>query len=123
MNSSDNSQNMLSDEVFSNWELIGENENDTSQKRDELVRNAFKYQQAPSTSLCLSILDLHDQSLECGKDLLTMCDDLSNYLQTANYQVEDFALIINMMKHLLHNAKVIIFSLQSFTGWGNKLKL
>jgi len=63
-------------------------------------------QQAPSTSLCLSILDLHNQPLECGKFLLRMCDELSNYLQSANYQVEDFALIINMIKNLLNNAKV-----------------
>ena len=88
------------------WQLIGGNENETSQKRDEQVRNSFRYQQAPSTSLCLSILDLHNQPLECGKLLLNMCDELSNYLQSANYQVEDFALIINMIKNLLNNAKV-----------------
>ena len=98
-------ENQNENEAIS-WQLIGGNDNETSQKRDDKIRNSFRYQQAPSTSLCLSILDLHDQPLECGKDLLSMCDDLSNFLQTANYQVEDFALIINMIKHLLHNAKV-----------------
>lgn len=90
------------------WQLIGGNQNnEASQKRDDEIRKSFRYLQAPSTSLCLSILDLHDQPLECGKDLLAMCDDLSSFLQaTTSYQVEDFALIINMIKHLLHNAKV-----------------
>jgi zinc finger FYVE domain-containing protein 26 len=92
-------------ETTLSWQLMGGTD-ETSQKRDEKIRNSFRYQQAPSTSLCLSILDLNDQPLECGKDLLTMCDNLSNFLQTADYQVEDFALIINMIKHLLHNAKV-----------------
>ena len=93
-------------ESIISWQLIGGSDNETSQKRDENIRSSFRYQQAPSTSLCLSILDLHDQPLECGKDLLSMCDNLSNFLQTADYQVEDFALLINMIKHLLHNAKV-----------------
>ena len=99
------------------WQLIG-TDNETSQKRDELVRQSFRYLQAPSTSLCLSILDLHDQSLECGKFLLNMCDELSNHLHqlspsascafTAASQScgEDFALIINMIKNLLNNAKM-----------------
>ena len=94
------------EEAVCNWQLYGNNDNETSQKRDDMIRNSFRYLQAPSTSLCLSILDLHDQPLECGKDLLSMCDELSGYLQAANYQVEDFSLIINMIKHLLHNAKV-----------------
>jgi zinc finger FYVE domain-containing protein 26 len=90
-----------------NWQLMGGGEeSESSQRRDDEVRALFKYQQAPSTSLCLSILDLNDNPLECGKDLLSMCDDLSSYLQAANSQVEDVGLIINMIKHLLHNAKV-----------------
>ena len=69
------------------WQLMGCNENETSKRRDDEIRHSFRYQQAPSTSLCLSILDLHDQPLECVKDLLNMCDNLSSFLQTANYQV------------------------------------
>ena len=82
------------------WQLFGEKE------KDEEIRDKFRYQQAPSTSLCLSILDLHDQPLECGKELLRMCDDISCYLQNTDYQVEDTSLIINMIKYLLCNAKV-----------------
>lgn len=89
-----------------NYYLIGNSQNESSRVRDEEVRGNFRFQQAPSTSLCLSILDLHDNPLECGKNLLNMCDDLSVYLQSANQQVEDHGLVINMMKHLLHNAKV-----------------
>jgi len=69
------------------WQLMGGYENEASKRRDDEIRNSFRYQQAPSTSLCLSILDLHDQPLECVKDLLNMCDGLSSFLQTANYQV------------------------------------
>ncbi|RNA16340.1 Zinc finger FYVE domain-containing 26 [Brachionus plicatilis] len=88
-----------------NYYLIGNSINETSLKRDEEVRQNFRYSQAPSTSLCLSILDLHDNSLECGKSLLSLCDDLSLYLQNANQQ-EDHGLVINMIKYLLQNAKV-----------------
>lgn len=84
--------------------------NEISLKRDDEIRETFRYQQSPSTSLCLSILYLHDNAVECGKHLLSMCDELSAYLQTANSQVEDVGLIINMCKHLLNNAKVLFNS-------------
>ena len=99
------------DELAENvsWQLMGGSvDNELSLKRDDEIRLSFRYHQSPSTSLCLSILDLHDNPLECGKYLLSMCDDLSSYLQKANSQVEDVGLIINMCKHLLHNAKVIL---------------
>jgi len=95
------------------WKLLGNVENETSQKNDDEMRNLFRFQQAPSTSLCLSILDLHDQPLECGKSLLDMCDDLSNYLQTKNYQSEDISMIINMIKYLLQNAKIKLLQIKS----------
>jgi len=101
--------NTLIDDTITNWQLLGSQNAEkanNSQTSDEMIRASFRYQQAPSTSLCLSILDLHDQPNECGKDLLSMADDLSKYLSTTNYLVEDFALIINMIKYLLHNAKV-----------------
>ena len=101
-------QSVYVDEISTCWQLIGQIHSEIGQRHDDLIRDSFRYQQAPSTSLCLSILDLHNNNLECGKDLLGMCDDLSNYLQAAHYQVEDFALIINMIKLLLHNAKVCL---------------
>ncbi len=66
------------------WQLMGNNENETSKLRDDEIRSSFRFKQAPSTSLCLSILDLHDQPLECVKDLLNMCDSLSSFLHSAN---------------------------------------
>lgn len=104
--SSPNPDTGLDEEPY--WQFYG-GKDEVSQKRDEEVRQSFRFHQAPSTSLCLSILDLHDNSLECGKHLLTMCDDLSSYLQsTASSQAEteDFGLIINMIKNLLNNAKM-----------------
>lgn len=83
----------IEENVYTVWQLMGGNENETSRRRDEEIRSSFKYQQAPSTSLCLSILDLHDQPLECVKNLLNMCDNLSSYLQTANYQVSKRSLV------------------------------
>jgi zinc finger FYVE domain-containing protein 26 len=97
------------------WKLLGNAENETSQKNDDDVRHLFRFQQAPSTSLCLSILDLHDQPLECGKSLLDMCDDLSNYLQAKSYQSEDISMIINMIKYLLQNAKIKLLQNSSST--------
>ena len=37
--------------------------------------------QAPSTSVCLSILDLHSDPRTCGALILQMCRDLSEYLR------------------------------------------
>ncbi len=37
--------------------------------------------QAPSTSLCLSILELHSQPKECGQLILKLSDDISKFLQ------------------------------------------
>jgi zinc finger FYVE domain-containing protein 26 len=101
----ENAVDQNNDDEATMWQLLGGSD-ETSSRRDEEVRGSFRFLQAPSTSLCLSILDLHDNAPECGKELLGMCDDLSGFLQNANSQVEDFGLIINMIKNLLHNAKV-----------------
>ncbi len=88
LDSTGQQHNTLIDDTINNWQLIGNGGDGLV--RDDLVRASFRYQQAPSTSLCLSILDLHDQLLECGKDLLSMADELSSYLSAANYQVDNF---------------------------------
>ena len=97
--------NSQSNDEKNSFYLIGDSMNETSVKRDKLVKKEFRYLQSPSTSLCLSILDLHDNLFECGKSLLSLCDDLSLYLQNTNQQ-DDHGLVINMLKHLLQNAKV-----------------
>ena len=46
------------------------------------IFNCFMFfSQAPSTSLCISILNLHGNARECGRLILRLCDDLSNLLK------------------------------------------
>lgn len=54
--------------------------------------------QAPSVALCMSILQHHTDSLVSGQLILTMCDDLSSFLQplapgVPNLEV-DYGLIV-----------------------------
>ena len=37
--------------------------------------------QAPSTSLCLSLLGLHSKPHKCGQLMLDLCDSLSEFLK------------------------------------------
>ncbi|XP_022094724.1 zinc finger FYVE domain-containing protein 26-like isoform X2 [Acanthaster planci] len=75
-----------------------------------LIREDFYYEQAPSTSVCLSILDLHSDHSTCGTLILQICRDLSEYLRPIRPGVPnpevDYNLIISMMKTLLFNAKL-----------------
>ncbi|KAK7502719.1 hypothetical protein BaRGS_00005969, partial [Batillaria attramentaria] len=75
------------------------------------VRDEFYYEQAPSVTLCMSILQHHSDSHTSGQLILTMCDDLSSFLQPVapgvpNLEV-DFSLIISIIRELLFRAKVI----------------
>lgn len=70
----------------------------------------FYYEQAPSASLCISLLNLHSDPKRCGELILELCDDLSKLLKPispgmANNEV-DYSLVISMMRHLLFHAKV-----------------
>ncbi|KAL4238418.1 hypothetical protein ACF0H5_003126 [Mactra antiquata] len=74
------------------------------------LREDFFFEQAPSTSLCISILNLHGNNRECGKLILHLCDDLSKFLKPLapgipNPEV-DYNLIMSMMKYLLFHAKI-----------------
>lgn len=74
------------------------------------LRQDFFFEQAPSTSLCISILNLHGNPRECGQLILRLCDDLSNLLKpiapgVPNPEV-DYSLIMSMMKYLLFHAKM-----------------
>ena len=58
-------------------------------------------EQAPSVSLCMSILHLHSDQQQCGQQMLKMCDYLSEFLQPVspglpNPEV-DYALIIRLV--------------------------
>ncbi|XP_071795779.1 zinc finger FYVE domain-containing protein 26-like isoform X2 [Asterias amurensis] len=86
------------------WKLTLDNAMNT------FIREDFYYEQAPSTSVCLSILDLHSDPRACGALILQMCRDLSEYLRPIRPGVPnpevDYNLIISMMKTLLFNAKL-----------------
>ncbi|XP_052767439.1 zinc finger FYVE domain-containing protein 26-like isoform X2 [Mya arenaria] len=74
------------------------------------LREDFYFEQAPSTSLCISILNLHGNGRECGRLILGLCDDLSKFLKpiapgVPNPEV-DYSLIMSMMKYLLFHAKI-----------------
>ncbi|GFO26040.1 Zinc finger fyve domain-containing protein 26 [Plakobranchus ocellatus] len=74
------------------------------------VRSQFYYEQAPSVSLCVSILKQHSSRTESGKLILSMCDVLSSYMVPISPGVPnpeiDYSLIISVMKQLLFQAKI-----------------
>ncbi|KAF6133831.1 zinc finger FYVE-type containing 26 [Phyllostomus discolor] len=77
---------------------------DLNEEENELVRNEFYYEQAPSASLCIAILSLHRDSAACGHQLIEHCCGLSQGL--ANPEV-DAGLLIDIMKQLLFSAKMM----------------
>ncbi|XP_024423386.2 zinc finger FYVE domain-containing protein 26 [Desmodus rotundus] len=77
---------------------------DLNEEENELVRNEFYYEQAPSASLCIAILSLHRDSTACGHQLIEHCCGLSQGL--ANPEV-DAGLLIDIMKQLLFSAKMM----------------
>uniref|UniRef100_A0A452HER2 Zinc finger FYVE domain-containing protein 26 n=1 Tax=Gopherus agassizii TaxID=38772 RepID=A0A452HER2_9SAUR len=75
-----------------------------SEDENEIVRNEFYYEQAPSSSLCISILSLHSDSTACGHQLIQSCCKLSQGL--INPEV-DAGLLMDIMKQLLFSAKMM----------------
>ncbi|XP_039598163.1 zinc finger FYVE domain-containing protein 26 isoform X1 [Polypterus senegalus] len=70
----------------------------------EIERSEFYYEQAPSASLCLAILNLNSNSIACGHQLIEQCRKLS--LGLNNPEV-DPRLITDIMKQLLVSAKLM----------------
>ncbi|XP_033125838.1 zinc finger FYVE domain-containing protein 26-like isoform X2 [Anneissia japonica] len=74
------------------------------------VRDEFCYDQAPSTSLCISILDLHSDPSECGSLILDLCRGMSENLRPLKPGVPnpeiDYNLLISMITRLLFDAKL-----------------
>ncbi|XP_051866109.1 zinc finger FYVE domain-containing protein 26 [Pristis pectinata] len=80
------------------WNLtLNEDENETE-------RSEFSYEQAPSASLCIAILNLHSNSMVCGHQLIDHCSKLSQAL--TNPEV-DACLLMDIMKQLLFSAKMM----------------
>ncbi|XP_056403074.1 zinc finger FYVE domain-containing protein 26 [Hyla sarda] len=79
------------------WLTLNEAEN-------EVERNEFYYEQAPSASLCSAILNLHSKRDECGYQLIERCCLLSKGLTNPEM---DSRLLLDIMKTLLFSAKMI----------------
>ncbi|XP_017658431.1 zinc finger FYVE domain-containing protein 26 isoform X2 [Nannospalax galili] len=75
-----------------------------NEEENELVRSEFYYEQAPSASLCIAILNLHQDSIACGHQLIEHCCRLSKGL--TNPEV-DAGLLTDIMKQLLFSAKMM----------------
>ncbi|XP_067138232.1 uncharacterized protein Sptz isoform X2 [Centruroides vittatus] len=86
---------------------------------NNIVREEFYYEQAPSVSLCLSILSLQSDVKKCSFYILGLCNKLFNMLipKRAGYPNPeiDYGLIISMIHSLLLNTKVK-FSETSIAG-------
>ncbi|KFO24196.1 zinc finger FYVE domain-containing protein 26 [Fukomys damarensis] len=75
-----------------------------NKEENELVRSEFYYEQAPSASLCIAILNLHRDIVACGHQLIDHCCSLSKGL--TNPEV-DAGLLTDIMKQLLFSAKMM----------------
>ncbi|XP_031436154.1 zinc finger FYVE domain-containing protein 26 isoform X2 [Clupea harengus] len=71
---------------------------------NQKILSEFYYEQAPSASLCVSILSLHSDPASCGHQLIDHCRSLSRTL--TNPEV-DARLITDVMRQLLFSAKVM----------------
>ncbi|CAF0855042.1 unnamed protein product [Adineta ricciae] len=79
----------------------------TGTASDESLRHDFHYDQSPSISLCLSLIELHSNQYECGKLLLKLCEYLSEQLSSKQRNSEiDYGLVLNIIKNLLFTAKM-----------------
>eukprot|EP00794_Sanderia_malayensis_P003215 gene3215-3692_t len=88
------------------WQLT------TDPDKNEEIRNDFYFDQAPSASLCINIIDLYSDAQRSGGMLLKFCNDLSKHLNEKNrseatsYHDIDNAMVVGMIEFLLFNAKV-----------------
>lgn len=73
---------------------------------DQLAtRQLFEYGQAPSTALCIAIIDMTADPARCGDICLHLCSKLSDRL-AANPAAYDHYFMINSIRRLLYNAKL-----------------
>lgn len=69
------------------------------------LRKNFYYTQAPSTALCMAIVDLYRNPHRCGDTCLYLCSKLSDRL-AADPTAHDHYFMINSIRRLLYNAKL-----------------
>ncbi|ESP02327.1 hypothetical protein LOTGIDRAFT_238051 [Lottia gigantea] len=100
----------------SEWKLKIDDEH------NKFIREEFYFEQAPSVSLSISILNHYSNVRECGHILLKICDNLSKYLQPISPGVPnpevDYNLIISMISQLLFQAKMKFLKLGDNNGIG-----
>ena len=73
---------------------------------DQLAtRQLFQYGQAPSTALCIAIIDMTADPARCGDICLHLCSKLSDRL-AANPAAYDHYFMINSIRRLLYNGKL-----------------
>lgn len=87
------------------WKFTG------NPRHDELLRDEFSFEYAPSVSLCLSILAIHSSTPECAHFLLHHCRKFETLLRPLqpyypNPEV-DYALVTRMLHCLALAAKVL----------------
>lgn len=91
------------------WKFTG------NARHDELLRDEFSFEYAPSVSLCLSILAIHSSTPECAHFLLHHCrkfETLLRPLQSGYPNPEvDYTLVTRMLHCLALAAKVALFKI------------
>lgn len=70
--------------------------------------------QAPSVSLCMSILNHHSDPDACGQLILTLCDDLSSILQPVapgipNLEVDYSLIIRSVISFWIHTGSKLCY--------------
>ncbi len=84
----------------------------TGTGNDDILRNDFHYDQSPSISLCLSLIELHSDQYQGGKLLINLCEYLSEQLSTKERNMEiDYGLVLNIIKNLLFTAKMKLMTM------------
>ncbi|TSV02061.1 Zinc finger FYVE domain-containing protein 26 [Bagarius yarrelli] len=71
---------------------------------NQQLHSEFYYEQAPSASLCVSILTLHSDHVACGQQLIDHCCSISRKL--TNPEV-DARLLTDVMQQLVFSAKLM----------------
>ncbi|XP_058449444.1 zinc finger FYVE domain-containing protein 26 homolog [Malaya genurostris] len=89
---------------FDQWQLTG------NVRNDNIIREEYSYEYAPSTNQCLAICNLHNQNEEISNFLLYHCAKLESLLRPIqpgrpNPEI-DYALVARMLLNLTLAAKV-----------------
>ena len=61
------------------WRL-SRGQNQAEMLHNELIREDFFYEQAPSLTLALALIELHSDSRDCGVALLATCEHLMSFI-------------------------------------------